>query len=99
MATLNLRIGRLKVGSVPGMRNKVALALLIYKPVYWPEKLFTLKIFEIYYSMYTEGKGGKKLKLFDPLLTYWKTQFSWNNPQVCSFPFLSWLLKWSSITL
>ena len=34
MATLNLPIGRLKVGSVPGMRNKVALALLIYKPVY-----------------------------------------------------------------
>ena len=51
-------IGRFKVGSVPGMRNKEVQALFLYKPAWKVEKLFTLKSFEIYYCMCIEERGG-----------------------------------------
>ena len=59
-------ISRFKVGSIPRMRNKEALALCIYKHAYWTEKLFILKKFEMYCSIYIEERDWWKLKYFGP---------------------------------
>ena len=53
-----LFIGRLKVGSVPGMINKGVPVQLIIKSAIWTGKLFTKKNFEICYSLYSLYECG-----------------------------------------
>ena len=54
---VSLFIGRFNVASVPKMGNKIALAVFLYTPAEWTEKIFILNIFDIYSSMYIKERG------------------------------------------
>ena len=89
-----LFIGRLKVGSVPGMISKVVLAQFIYRELRDQLKnCLPRKIRNLLLYVYWIKRVRKSSNTFDQLLIKWKIQVSRNNLQVYKVRFLICLFK------